>query len=270
MTVDLEDYYCDLDFESWAKFESRLELTTNTLLELFDNYDIKATFFTLGYTAEKFPDLVKKIHKKGHEVASHGYAHRDIRKLNSSQFEEDLLLSIQSLQKIIGEKILGFRAPFFSINKKNLWAFEIIRKYLKYDSSIFPVWTPLYGIPDAPRTCYNPSKQHPLENDPNESFYELPLATHHIPILGNIPVAGGFHLRFFPYKYLKYSINKINKNGNIAICYIHPKDLDKNMPKISGYDWTYYYGLNKSKKKFEQLLQDFHFSSVKEILKIRN
>mgnify|MGYP006146919709 FL=1 len=269
MSVDLEDFFCDLPFESWSKYESRVLKNTNKILDLFEKYQIKATFFTLGYIAEKFPDLIKKIDLKGHEIASHGYSHLDIRKTTEKDFENDVKKSIEILEKIIGKKVLGFRAPYFSIDKKSFWAMKILLKYFKYDSSIFPVKTPLYGIKNAPRNIYKPNITNPSIEDLESKLIEIPLATDRIPIIGNIPIAGGFHLRFLPYFYIKYGLNKINKNNNSFIFYIHPKDLDPEMPKINEYAWHYYYNLSGATKKFEKILTDFEFCSVKDFLKLK-
>ena len=268
MSVDLEDFFCDLPFESWSKYESRVLKNTNKILDLFEKYQIKATFFTLGYIAEKFPDLIKKIDDKGHEIASHSYSHLDIRKTTEKDFENDIVKSIKILEEIIGKKVLGFRAPYFSIDKKSFWAMKILSKYFKYDSSIFPVKTPLYGIRNAPRNIYKPNLTNPSIEDVESELIEIPLATDRIPIIGNIPIAGGFHLRFLPYFYIKYGLNKINNSNNSFIFYIHPKDLDPEMPKINEYAWHYYYNLSGATKKFEKILKDFEFCSVKDFLKL--
>lgn len=267
MSVDLEDYYCDLPFSTWNKYEDRVVSSTEVILELFEKYNVKATFFTLGYIAERHPELIEEIKSKGHEIASHGYSHTDIRKMNKEGFEADLLKSLKVLETLYGEKILGFRAPFFSINKQNFWVFDILKKYLKYDSSVFPVKTPLYGIPDAPRFPYKMSDDDPLKEDPHSRFIEIPLATLRF-LLGNIPIAGGFHMRFWPIQLLKYGINKMNKAGFHAMCYIHPKDLDPSMPRIRDYSWHYYWGLNGAAKKFEFLLKNFEFSSAQDVMKL--
>ena len=123
MSVDLEDYYCDLPFNEWGKYEERVKKITRKILNLFEENNVNATFFTLGYIAEKYPELIEEIQSKGHEIASHGYHHLDLRKITKSDFENDLKKSIGILEKISNEKIIGFRAPFFSINKKNLWVF---------------------------------------------------------------------------------------------------------------------------------------------------
>ncbi len=268
MSVDLEDYFCDLPFEKWSKYESRVLKTTNKILELFEKNKVKATFFTLGYIGEKFPELIKEIDSRGHEIASHSYAHLDIRKVTKEKFENDLKKSIEILEKITGKKILGFRAPYFSIDKKSFWAMEILSKYFTYDSSIFPVKTPLYGIKNAPRNIYKLNVINPIIADSKSNLIEIPMATDRIPIIGNIPIAGGFYLRFFPYFYMKYALKKINKNKKSFIFYIHPKDLDPEMPKIREYTWNHYYNLKNSTKKFEKILNDFEFTTIKEYLKI--
>ena len=266
MSIDLEDYYCDLPFAEWPKFRERIIDNTDLILKLFDKYCITATFFTVGYIAEKHPELIEKIVSKGHEIASHSYHHTDLRKLDANSFEEELLKSINVLSKISGEKIHGFRAPFFSINKENLWVFKIMKKYLRYDSSIFPVKTPLYGIPDAPRFTYSISESNPLEPNPSGSFIEIPLTTFKLPIVGNLPIAGGFYLRCLPTFLIKSGIKKLNKRGHTAMFYLHPKDLDPLMPRISEYSWHYYWGLKNAKNKFENLLKSFTFSSVRDVV----
>ena len=268
MSVDLEDFFCDLPFEEWQQYENRVLKNTYKILDLFKKYDVKSTFFTLGYIGEKFPELVKEIDGMGHEIASHGYAHLDIRKITKNQFEEDLKKSINILEKIIGKKILGFRAPYFSIDKTSFWAMEVISKYLKYDSSIFPVKTPLYGVSNAPRNIYKPNLLDASMIDTNSNLIEIPMATYRIPIIGNIPIAGGFHLRFLPYFLIKRGLEKINNNSNSFIFYIHPKDLDPEMPKIDSYEWHYYYNLKGATKKFEKILEKFEFTSIKNYLKL--
>ncbi len=268
MSVDLEDFFCDLPFELWPNYESRIIRNTNKILELFKKYNVKATFFTLGYIAEQFPDLIKEIDYQGHEIASHSYSHLDIRKTTKEEFEKDLKKSLEILEKITKKKVLGFRAPYFSIDEKSFWAMTILSKYFKYDSSIFPVKTPFYGIKNAPRSIYRPNLTNPSIVDSKNDLIEIPMATHRIPIIGNIPIAGGFHLRFLPYFYIKYGLNQINKNGNSFIFYIHPKDLDPEMPKINEYAWHYYHNLNGATKKFKKILSDFEFCTVKDFLKL--
>lgn len=266
MSVDLEDYFCDLPFDTWKNYESRIISTTSVLLDLFKKYNVSATFFCLGYIAEQFPELIEEIIKDGHEIASHGYSHIDIRKMSPEHFESDLVRSINILENISGEKVLGFRAPFFSIDNQNFWALKILKNHLKYDSSIFPVKTPLYGNPTAPRYPYRISEKIPLTDDPDSTFLEIPPATLHLPVIHNIPIAGGFYMRFLPLSLLKLGIKKMNQSKQPAMCYIHPKDLDSNMPCIPEYSWYYYWGLKNAAKKFESLLKNFHFSSVRDVM----
>ena len=254
MSVDLEDYFCDLPFSEWKNYESRVVTNTKSILELFERYNVTATFFTLGYIAEKHPELIEEIISKGHEISSHGYAHLDARNLNKSEFEQDFKKSLDVLYSITHEKILGFRAPFFSINKKNLWVFDILKENVKYDSSIFPVKTPLYGIPDAIGHTYKISENDPLSESNSGDFFEIPPLALKFPFR-NIPAAGGFYLRFLPVQLIESAINKINRNNFPAMCYIHPKDLDPGMPKLPQYAWHYYWGLSNASSKFESLLK---------------
>ena len=268
MTVDLEDYFCDLPFSEWEQYENRIQENTDLLLDLFKKYHVIATFFVLGYIAEKFPQMIKKILDQGHEIASHSYSHVDLRKVTPEEFEKDLVKSLDILQKITGKRILGFRAPFFSIDKNSFHLLKIIQKHVLYDSSIFPVKTPLYGVPNAPRKIYRPSLENPLMEDNKGKLIEIPLATHRIMGMFNIPVAGGFYLRFFPYQYIKFALGRLNRKNNPAVFYIHPKDLDPNMPRIKQYGWTYYYNLKSATKKFENILKEFEFTSIEKFLEL--
>ena len=189
MSVDLEDFYCDLPFSKWDAYEGRVAKITRIILDIFEKYKARATFFVLGYIAEKNPELIEEVKTRGHEIASHGYSHTKVTKMTKQNFELDLLKSLGILRKISGEKILGYRAPFFSINKQNIWAFNIIKKYLSYDSSVFPV-KPHYGLSEAPRYIYRMSDTNPWKEDPNSKFFEIPMTTLRLPGLGNVPVAG--------------------------------------------------------------------------------
>lgn len=268
MSVDLEDYYCDLPFSNWSNYQERVVNNTHKILELFKKHNVKATFFTLGYIAEKFPDLIHEIVEQGHEIGSHSYSHLDLRKTSKERIIEDIKKSIKILKDVSGQEILGFRAPFFSINEKSFWIFDILDDLFVYDSSIFPVKTPLYGVHNAPRIIYKPTAENPITDNKDSNLIEIPLATHKIPLYGNVPIAGGFYLRFLPYFYIKYGIKSNQKNQHPVMMYIHPKDIDPQMPKIYGYSWYYYYNLKNAYEKFEHLLIDFDFSSAKNILKL--
>lgn len=267
MSVDLEDHFCDLPFSRWKDYESKVAITTNMILDLFEKTSTTATFFTLGYVAENNPELIKDIKSRGHEIASHGYHHIDIRKMTRESFEEDLVKSLETLKRICGEQILGFRAPWFSITRKNLWVFDILKKYLRYDSSLVPVRFH-YGFPTASRHFYKISDKNPLKSDPKGNFIEIPISTLKIPILGNIPTGGGIYLRILPIKFLKKGILNLNKCGFPTVCYIHPQDLDPDRPHLKGLAWHNFIGLKNSRKKFESILHSFSFSSVKNVLQL--
>ncbi len=261
LQIDVEDWYCDLDFKDWNQFEPRVANATEKVLRILDETANKATFFVLGYIAERFPELVKRIDAAGHEVASHGYSHRRICDQTPEEFEQDFLQSVKILEDITGKKIAGYRAPQFTIMKETLWALDILKKYgLEYDSSIFPVKTPLYGIPDFPLfPCALGSGENGID------FMEIPPSVYKVPFLKkNIPVAGGFYLRFFPYIFIHYALQKLNKVNNVAICYIHPWELDPDKPKNDSLRWYHYYRLQSAEKKFRCLLNDFKFVSTKE------
>jgi len=265
MSVDLEEYFSDLHHSTWDNYESRLEKTAKILLELFDKYKITATFFTLGYVAEKHPELIEKIISKGHEIASHGYWHNNIKQMTAETFEDDLLKSFSSIEKISKEKVIGFRAPWFSVDRKNNWVFEIMKKHLKYDSSIFPVKFH-YQFGDAPRYIYKMSDEGPLKESKDGKLIEIPMATIRFPVYGNFPIAGGIYLRFLPVWLVKYGIKKLNKEGFPAMTYIHLQDLDPEKPRLDGIPWYEYIGLKNSRKKMESILRDFTFSSAREVL----
>ncbi len=270
MTIDLEDWYQDVEFKYWNYYEDRIVQKTNELLTLLDENNATASFFVLAYNAERFPELIEDIKDKNHEIACHGYYHTSIFKQTPIQFEKELINSIKTIERITREKIIGYRAPFFSIDETNFWVIKILKRYLKYDSSIFPVKTPLYGIPKAPRFPYHISSYgHKFKS--KGDFFEFPPATYQTPILRkNIPIAGGFYLRLFPYRFIKYGIERINKVKQPAICYLHPWELDTRQPQIKSLKWWHYHNLNKTEKRFRQLLRDFKFISIKEYLEFND
>jgi len=260
LTIDLEDWYhgIELPQSSWEKYEDRIEKSVHKLLAILDESQTLATFFVLGYVVEKYPFLVKEIAKRGHEIGTHGYTHDFVYKLTQPQFELELLRSIDCLEKCIGDKVKGYRAPYFSITKESIWALEMMRKHgIEYDSSIFPIKNYRYGIPDFKR---NP---HQIRT-PKGSLLEIPIST--IKLFSkNLPVTGGFYLRFFPYYLIKWAIKKINEEFQPAIVYLHPWELDPNHPKIElppRIKLTHYYNLNSTEKKLRKLLQDFDFIPI--------
>jgi polysaccharide deacetylase family protein (PEP-CTERM system associated) len=217
LTIDVEDWYMDTDISMWDSYEDRIIQSMQKILEILNETNTKATFFVVGYVAEHFPELIEDIKDRGHEIATHGYSHTSIKKQTASEFEEDLLKSIRILEDITKDKISGHRACEFSIDEETSWAIDILKKNgLKYDSSVFPVKTYLYGVPDAPLYPYHISSSNLKEEDPEVDFLELPFSFYKLPVVHkNIPVAGGFYLRFFPYLFIKHALKKINKMVNL-------------------------------------------------------
>ena len=265
LTIDVEDWYMDTDISTWDSYEDRVVQSTQEILEILDETNTIATFFVVGYVAEHHPELIEEIKDRGHEIGTHGYTHTSITHQTPSEFEEDLLKSIKILEDITKEKISGYRACEFSIVKETSWALDILKKNgLKYDSSVFPVKTHLYGVLDAPLYPYHISSSNiKIDNNPEEDFFEFPLSVYRIPIVHkNIPIAGGFYLRLIPYCFIKHAMKKINKMGQPAILYIHPWEFDPKQPRVKELKWYHYYRLGSTERKFKKLLKDFKFSSI--------
>lgn len=263
MTVDLEDWYCDLPFGQWEGKEDRITEPVEYMLDLFAARGARATFFAVGYIAEKFPDLVREIRDAGHELGSHTYSHMDLRRASDAEFERDLDRSIDAIQGVTGRKVLGFRAPFFSVSRARPGQYEIIRARLAYDSSVFPVRIGAYGMPGAPRFQYRPAERSFDEGE--GGFVEMPPLT--LRLAGaNVPAAGGFWLRALPYRATALAVRRANEGGHRAVLYVHPKDLDPGMPRVPGYGWHYYWGKGGARRKFEALLSDFEFGAAADAL----
>ncbi len=263
LQIDLEDWYCDIDPKEWHCQESRVIGATEKVLSILEDTRSKATFFVLGYVAEQSPGLIKTIEGAGHEIATHGYGHRRITDQAPDEFREDLQRSLRILMEITGEKVTGYRAPQFTVMKETLWALDILKEEgMTYDSSIFPVKTPLYGLPDS--TLFPYTIGHDRIVDGN-GLIEIPLSVYRVPLLEKrIPIAGGFYLRFFPYFFIRHAINKLNKAGNVAVCYVHPWEFDPDKPRIDSLKWYHYYRLSSTEAKFRKLTEEFEFISTKE------
>ena len=265
LTIDVEDWYMDTDISTWSSYEDRIVQSTQKILEILDERNTKATFFVVGYVAEHFPELIEDIKEGGHEIGTHGYSHTSIKKQTASEFEEDLFKSIGILEEITKDEIRGHRACEFSIGEETFWAIDILKANgLKYDSSVFPVKTHLYGVPDASLYPYRISSSNITRDNPEEDFLEFPLSVYRIPVMQkNMPVSGGFYLRLFPYWFIKHAMKKINKNGHPAIIYIHPWEFDLEQPRIKEVKGGHYYNLSKTERKFKKLLKDFKFDSIR-------
>ncbi len=267
LTVDLEDWYhiCGVegysDPKQWDTYENRIIKNTDKILSLFRFYNIKATFFVLGYIAHKEPDLIKTIKNEGHEIATHGFYHKRIFEMTEQEFEEDVSNSISVISSITNEKVLGFRAPEWSIREETLWVLKILKKLgILYDSSMVPLTR--MGSRDFPI--------YPCKFDTDYGqIWEFPLTTTRL-FWEYLPFTGGLPLRMFPYFYIVSKIQRINQEGYPAIVYIHPWEFDMEQPHIDlplSRRFMHYFNIKVTPKKVEGLLQHFQFSTVKDILR---
>jgi len=267
LTVDVEEWFHISGLEKIIheddelRYESRVVENTRRLLEILRESKVKATFFVLGCVAQRYPDLILEIANSGHEIACHGFKHILVYRRNKEEFIADLRKAIKTLEEIIQNKILGYRAADFSITRDSFWALDILAKEgIKYDCSIFPIWHPRYGMPEAMRFPFFIK----------DNLMEFPLTT--IRFLGrNIPISGGAYLRILPYGFVKRAIKKINQEGKPAQVYLHPWEIDPGQPRIKipwGRRFTHYINLKTTSIKLKSLLEDFEFAPVREVLKL--
>ena len=270
LTVDLEDWFqSSLElFENIGEPEKifrptgRVVRNTRKLLGILGEHRVKATFFILGTVAEEFPGLIKEIHSQGHEIATHGYGHKLIYKQTEEEFRKDLRESIDIIESITGERVLGYRAPYFSIRKDSLWVLEVLKEEgLKYDASIFPLKKKLYGVNDINKINTNGIVEFPVSKT---SFlgYEFPFG-------------GGGYLRLFPYAVTKWAIRKLNKQGSPAMVYVHPYEIDTEDFQDYGFDsnvktkftrFTQEFNREKTEDKIRALLRDIEFVAIRDLL----
>jgi polysaccharide deacetylase family protein (PEP-CTERM system associated) len=267
LTIDVEDYFHVSVFDGlvprseWGNLESRVQANTERLVELLDG--TKGTFFVLGWVAERFPDLVRAIAAAGHEVASHGFEHRLVYDQTPKAFREDVRRAKAVLESVSGAPVIGYRAPSYSITPHSLWALDIlIDEGYRYDSSIFPVRHDRYGIPTSPRHPYMISR-------PGGTLLEAPAST---TALGpfNLPVAGGGYFRILPYGWTRWGINRVNRTERRpAIFYMHPWEIDPGQPRLKAgavSRFRHYRNLEKTEQRFRQLLIDFRFARMIDVL----
>ena len=261
LTVDLEDWFQGLTstnplVDQWPRFESRVRPATELLLQVLDQFEVKATFFVLGYVADQHPELIRQIRDAGHELGVHGYYHRFVNRLTPTAFDKELALAKGALKRITGVTPIGHRAPYFSINAQTPWAFEVLAAHgFRYDSSVFPVKNMLYGYPDAPRFPYQ---------IPGQNLLEFPASTVRLGGI-NWPIAGGFYLRAWPYALVRRGIRYLNRQGQAAIMYLHPWELDLEQPfqPVTARErLTHYHGRRGLLLKLQRLLTDFPFGPL--------
>lgn len=270
LTIDVEPWHVGHLISQYTPSEKhdQIEESIKPILDLLGRHQTRATFFILGVVAEKYPEIVREIYDKGHEIASHGYSHKTLYELREVGFEEEVDRSIKLLESITGEKPIGFRAPSFSINNSTRWAFRVLSKYgFKYDSSIFPMKTVLYGVPHAPLHSYKPAVDDVTREDPEGDITEFPLTV--LRLGWNIPVAGGFYLRVLPAWFLKFAIDRVNRKRP-AVIYVHPWETYTGTPRVRRVPlfprFVTYHGINSALKKMEALVEHFRFKPLREFL----
>jgi polysaccharide deacetylase family protein (PEP-CTERM system associated) len=270
MTVDVEDYFHVSAFDGvlprseWERMESRVVPNTERLLALFDEAGVKATFFVLGWVAERHPALVRTILAGGHEVASHGYAHRLVYDLTPGMFREDIRRSKGVLEDAGGCAIEGYRAPSYSVTPRSLWALDIlIDEGIRYDASIFPIHHDRYGIPVSPRHPY-------FLHRAGGEIVEAPASTVKWGPF-NFPVAGGGYFRILPYAWTRWGIERINRlEDRAAIFYIHPWEIDPGQPRLTGSllsRFRHYRNLDSTEDRLRSLTSDFSFAPMTAVLR---
>jgi len=275
LTIDVEDYFQVNAFakyvcrNTWDSFPLRVDENTRRILDILDSFSFKATFFILGWIAERCPELVKEIHRRGHDIACHGYGHQLIYNIGPDAFREDIRKAKHILEELCGERVQGYRAPSYSITGKSLWALDIlIEEGFTYDSSIFPVLHDTYGIPDADRF------PHTIRTGAGP-LVEFPLTT--LPLqLGwkkmRLPIAGGGYLRLLPVGIIRRGIEKINLlEKQPAVLYFHPWEIDPQQPRIKAglkSSFRHYLNLEKTEGKLLKLLSSLQFGTMSSVLEI--
>lgn len=268
LTIDVEDYFQVSAFaqhiprSSWDNLPCRVEGNIDRILMLLDGQEIKATFFTLGWIAERYPSMVRKIVENGHELASHGYAHHRVTELSRDQFRDDIVHSKSLLEDTGGQPVWGYRAPSFSINRDNLWALDFLEEAgYRYSSSIYPVEHDHYGMPDAPRFAFNPTD--------SRKILELPVTT--VRLLDrNFPAGGGGYFRLWPYVVSRWFLQRVNSvDKQPAIFYFHPWEIDPGQPRQTGISpktrFRHYLNLGKMEKRLGALTRHFNWGRMDQI-----
>ncbi|NHZ97196.1 DUF3473 domain-containing protein [Massilia sp. CCM 8734] len=268
MTIDVEDYFQVSAFapiiarESWPSRECRVEANIERILAILAGGDVHATFFTLGWIAERYPDMVRRIVAGGHELASHGYSHLRASDQTRAEFADDVGRSKALLEDIGGQAVLGYRAPSFSIGSANLWALDVLHDAgYRYSSSIYPIAHDHYGMPDAPRFAFFP-------NGP-DGLLEVPITT---AMLGRrkLPAGGGGYFRLLPYSLSRWMMRRVNSDdGQSAIFYFHPWELDPGQPRPAGASlktrFRHYVNLQRMEGRIKLLTRDFAWDRMDRI-----
>lgn len=266
-SADIEDYFQveawarSIDRSTWDRYTCRVESNTRRLLDLFDECDVKGTYFILGWVAERYPQLVREIAGRGHELGCHSYWHRPVYKLTPAEFREDTQRAKDVIEQASGVTLYGYRAPSFSITGQSLWAFDVLAELgFTYDSSVFPVSHDVYGMPDAPRSPF-------IVKTPSGPVVEYPMATFRLASGRNLPVGGGGYLRIFPYWYTDMGVRRAWRDGVPVVSYIHPWEIDPGQPRLTGplkSRLRHYTNLTKTEERWRKLVRLGSFSSFRD------
>jgi len=270
MTIDVEDYFQVSAFDhvvsrdQWETLESRVCGNTERLLNIFENAGVKGTFFVLGWVANRFPDLVRRIARAGHEIASHGYAHRLIYEQTPAAFREDVKRAKGLLEQVSGQPVNGYRAPSYSVREDTLWAIDVlVEEGHTYDASVYPIHHDRYGMPNAPRHPYVAAGR-------TGTILEAPGSTIRFGSV-NFPVGGGGYFRLLPYAWTRMGIARINRaEGRPAIFYLHPWEIDPDQPRFNPGligRFRHYRNLTKTEGRLRALLSDFQFAPLNSVLR---
>ena len=270
-SVDVEDYYQVLVFQrgversEWEGFEPRVEGNTRRVLDLLDEHGVKGTFFCLGCVAEGHPDLVRDIARRGHEIASHGWSHTPVTRLDRDSFLDEATRSKALLEELTGSEVVGFRAPSFSIVEKTRWGLDVLLDAgYRYDSSIFPVRHPDYGIPGSPAGI------HEIAAPSGRRIVEFPMTV--VRALGRtVPVSGGGYFRLLPYGVTRWGIERANREQRPAVFYMHPWEIDPDQPDLRDRTsrlgaFRHYTGLERTLPRLHRLLTRFSFAPLRDVL----
>ncbi|ADE16290.1 polysaccharide deactylase family protein, PEP-CTERM locus subfamily [Nitrosococcus halophilus Nc 4] len=273
MTVDVEDYFHVSAFEKnisrdrWDTLPCRVEQNTDRILQLFADHGICGTFFMLGWVAERYPNLLRRIVNAGHELASHGFSHIRVTQQDMDSFREDVSRTRKLLEDLSGTAVLGYRAASYSIGRENLWAHRVLAETgYRYSSSIYPIHHDLYGMPEAPRFAFHPPEL-PI-------FLEIPVSTVAIG-RHKFPCGGGGYFRLFPYGLFRWALRRVNYlDGQPCIFYFHPWEIDPDQPRQRGVGmktrFRHYLNLQRMEQRLLRLLSDFHWDRVDRIFLNQN
>ena len=266
LTIDVEDYFQVSAFapyiprDQWDSRDCRVERNVDRMLQMLDTHATKATFFTLGWIAERYPQLVRRIVDGGHELASHGYGHQRASDLSEAAFFADIESAKKLLEDLSGHEIKGYRAPSFSIGEGNLWAFDCLeRAGYRYSSSIYPIRHDHYGMPDAPRFAHQV----------RAGLLEVPVTTARF-FDRNWPASGGGYFRLMPYAVSRWLLQHVNQvDRQSAVFYCHPWEIDAGQPRIDGINaktrFRHYVNLDKTEARLQRLLTDFNWGRMDEV-----